>query len=410
MTSWRHAQRRERGPTLGGRLALLLLIAVAAGSLGALGRWVVLGGAASDDLGPGVAEASVGAPFPAAATAPDADIAEPSPPPVSARPPQAGLPTYAGPHFTYDPAFTERVKEVLKRGRVSLGHVIAMDPKTGKLLAAVSTDSKRFPVTRAYPAASLIKVVTAAAALDRDPALKERPCRFVGSPWRLTRRRINPPRRGNETTFRKALAISNNQCFAQIAVHDLGSEALLDAIGRFGFLDQPAPGYPAGSVTLGDGDYALGKLGSGLGGTRITPLHAVQLAGVLADGVLREPRWIVGEPPSRPPRRVMTEQLAAELRDLLVTTTARGTARSAFRDPRGRPLLGSIRVAGKTGSLSGRNPTGRYEWFIGLAPADGDPQIALATVVVQNDLWWRNASQISAAVMKSWFCPDHTCR
>lgn len=410
MTSWRHAQRRGRGLTLRGRLVVLLLLALTAGAAGALVSWIGSSASTPSALpGLAVSAASAGSPI-AALKSPAATASAPAPAAVSARPPDPIARPSAEPRYTYDAAFTERVKRVLKLGRVSLGHVVAMDPKTGRLLASVSTDTERFPMTRTYPAASLIKVVTAAAALDRDPGVKARTCHYVGSPWRLTRSRVDPPRGGNETTFRKALAISNNQCFAQIAVHTLGSEAMLDAIDRFGFLDEPAPGYAAGSVDPGSDNYALGKLGSGLAGTRITPLHAVQLAGVLADGLLREPVWLEGVTPTRAPRRVMTEELADELRDLLVTTTARGTARSAFRDPRGRPLLGSIRVAGKTGSLSGRNPTGRYEWFIGLAPADGEPQIALATVVVQNDLWWRNASQISAAVMKSWFCPNHTCR
>jgi cell division protein FtsI/penicillin-binding protein 2 len=395
---------------------LLGLLALVAGSAGALVSWVGSGapGAPGSEPGAGLGELGELAVSASAANGAEQAGAElaamPAVPAVSARPPGGIAARPPEPTFTYDPVFTERVEGVLRRGRVSLGHVIAMDPKTGKLLASVSTDSERFPVTRTYPAASLIKVVTAAAALDRDPAVKRRTCRYVGSPWRLTRKRVDPPRRGNETTFRKALAISNNQCFAQIAVHTLGTQAMLDAIDRFGVLDEPAPGYAAGSVDPGSDAYALGKLGSGLAGTRITPLHAVQLAAVLADGLLLEPRWVEGVPATRPPRRVLTEQLAAELRDLLVTTTARGTARSAFRDPRGRPLLGSIRVAGKTGSLSGRDPTGRYEWFIGLAPADGEAQIALATVVVQNDLWWRNASQISAMVLKKWFCPEHTCR
>jgi hypothetical protein len=61
---------------------------------------------------------------------------------------------------------------------------------------------------------------------------------------------------------------------------------------------------------------------------------------------------------------------------MLMETTRSGTARRAFRARGGRPLLGEVRVAGKTGSLSGRDPDGRYEWFIGVAPAD-DPRIAV---------------------------------
>ena len=66
-------------------------------------------------------------------------------------------------------------------------------------------------------------------------------------------------------------------------------------------------------------------------------------------------------------------------------------------------------VAGKTGSLSGKAPDGRYEWFIGVAPAD-DPRIAVATVLVQDDLWWRNASQVAADVLRAVFCSRKECR
>ena len=71
-------------------------------------------------------------------------------------------------------------------------------------------------------------------------------------------------------------------------------------------------------------------------------------------------------------------------------------------------LLDSIRVAGKTGSLSGSQPQGRYEWFIGVAPADR-PRIAVAVLLVQGHLWWRNASQVAAEVFGSVFCEKGRC-
>ena len=52
---------------------------------------------------------------------------------------------------------------------VELGHVIVMDPADGRVLAYASTDRARSRATRTYPAASLMKVVTAAAALERAP-------------------------------------------------------------------------------------------------------------------------------------------------------------------------------------------------------------------------------------------------
>jgi len=112
---------------------------------------------------------------------------------------------------------------------------------------------------------------------------------------------------------------------------------------------------------------------------------------------------------SAAPRRVMSPDIAAELRAMLVDTTRSGTARSAFRKRNGRPLLGPVEVAGKTGSLTGEDPGGRYEWFIGAAPAD-DPSVAIAVVLVQSDLYWKTASQIAAEVLRSVFCSKGTCR
>lgn len=328
----------------------------------------------------------------------------------------------AGPlqiEYTLDAELTRHVFRVLRRGRVSLGNVVVMEPISGRVLAYAATDPQRFPPTRHYPAASLVKVITAAAALGQSPRLARLPCRYSGSPYRLTPSRVDPPANGRTVSLRRALATSNNQCLAQLAVHALGAAPLMDAIARFGWLDSPGPGHAAGSAEAGQEPYDLGRLGSGLSGTRITPLHAVQLAAMLAHGELVAPRWVervvdpqgreLALPASPAPRRVLGPELTDELRGMLVDTTRLGTARRAFRKRGGAPLLGSVAVAGKTGSLSGRSPDGRYEWFIGVAPADS-PRVAVATVLVQNDLWWRNASQIAAEVLRGVFCNDGDCR
>jgi peptidoglycan glycosyltransferase len=321
--------------------------------------------------------------------------------------------------YTFDPALSRQVFKTLKSRRVALGHVILLDPESGRVLAYASTDVEQFPPNRIYPAASLIKVITAAAALDRDPKLANLPCRYRGSPYQLTRASIDPPRTGIEVSFRRALASSNNQCFAQLAVHAVGSDSLIDAISRFGWLSKPAPAHPAGRADASGDRFEVGMLGCGLAGMHITPLHAAQLAATLARGELVAPYWIEGifdasdselpMPAAPAPRQVISMELATELRSMLIDTTVLGTARRAFRQPNGRALLGSIKVAGKTGSLSGNDPTGRYEWFAGVAPAE-EPRIAVAVLLVQSDLWWRNASQIAAEVLQGVFCEGRDCR
>ncbi|MDJ0849882.1 MAG: penicillin-binding transpeptidase domain-containing protein [Myxococcota bacterium] len=338
--------------------------------------------------------------------------------PVPGRAPGAG--DWVELEYTIDPHLDAQVRAVLEQGRVPLGHVIVMDPADGAVLSYVSTDPLTFPATRTYPTASLMKVVTAAAVLRRAPEAAKRSCRYAGSPYEVRKRHLTPPRSGGRVdSFWRALAISNNQCFARLAVRDLGAEAVLDEMKALGLLEAPAPGHAAGVVEPIESTLDLGHLGSGLAGSFISPLAAVRLAGVLARGQSVRPRWIARArdplgrdlllPLREAPVQVWPPELSAELRELMVGVTARGTAKSAFRNGRGAPLLGPVRVSGKTGRLSGKNPEGRYEWFIGVAPAE-QPSVAIAAVVVNGPLWWSNASQIAARVLHGIFCDGGPCR
>ena len=88
--------------------------------------------------------------------------------------------------------------------------------------------------------------------LDQSPQTAKLPCRYRGSPYRLTPSRIDPPSHGRTVSLRRALATSNNQCFAQLAVHAVGMEPLVETIERFGWRARPAPAHAAGLVDPGD--------------------------------------------------------------------------------------------------------------------------------------------------------------
>jgi peptidoglycan glycosyltransferase len=231
---------------------------------------------------------------------------------------------------------------------------------------------------------------------------------------------VVPPKRGTEITMERALAMSNNQCFAQLAVNDLGANRMLDLFRRFGLLQRPGPGHEAGQAADPHGDrFALGKLGCGLAGLQITALHAAEIAATLADGKRRPARWIervtdakgqsyaLPKPPAA--ATVLTPALAADLREMMVATTVSGTARRAFHASYGRPILRAMSVAAKTGSLSGKTPPGRYEWLIALAPAER-PKVAVAVLVVQQKRWHTTASQVGAQILNAIFCSGSVCR
>jgi TonB family protein len=138
---------------------------------------------------------------------------------------------------------------------------------------------------------------------------------------------------------------------------------------------------------------------------------------VLAHGELVSPRWLRRIEDSRgrslellppvAPRRVWPAEVAEELRELLVGVTTRGTARRAFIGPDGLPLLGAVRVSGKTGTLSGTDPAGVYQWFIGVAPAE-EPRIAIASVVV-NGSAGHGAPRIAAEILQRIVCDRGRC-
>ncbi len=191
---------------------------------------------------------------------------------------------------------------------------------------------------------------------------------------------------------------------------------MLDLVGWTG---RPALGHAEGRVDGAASRFDLGQLGSGLDGARVTPLHVASLASVLTDGRLVEPRWIdrvvdaqnrvVALPDPALPRRVISPSTARNLRELMVATTKRGTARRAFRTRRGVPLLGTLEVAGKTGNLNGSNPNGRYEWFFGVAPAN-DPKVGVVVLQVHGHLWWARSSELAANILRTVFCEGSSCR
>jgi hypothetical protein len=103
--------------------------------------------------------------------------------------------------YTLDADLTRAIYDIFERGRVQLGLAVVLDPATGKVLAYAGTNPKRLPPGEVYPAASLVKVVTTAAALEANPAIARRSCRFAGNPYRLTPARVVPPKRGTEITL-----------------------------------------------------------------------------------------------------------------------------------------------------------------------------------------------------------------
>ncbi len=304
------------------------------------------------------------------------------------------------------------------------GAVVALDPKTGAVLAqvslptydantiatqdsaaaqeawtALSEDPEKPLVDRTsggdqYPPGSIFKMLTAVAMLENTPGLT--PDTLVDAPtsW-------SPPGTSHEiwnpgqaacgdgsgqTSLRQTFVQSCNTAYA-IGGVDVGADKMIAQAESFGFgetFHTPLTVSPS-RFPEPESQAALAMDSFGQQDIMVTPMQMAMIASAIAnDGVLMEP-YIVKqtltadlEPVSttKPSEysRPMSEQTAAYMQQMMVDDVVSGTGYLAAID--------GVDVAGKTGTaeLTGSD---RHAWFAAFAPAD-DPQIAVV-VILEND-------------------------
>ncbi len=323
--------------------------------------------------------------------------------------------------LTLDPVIQQAAWDALGGQR---GAVVAVEPKTGKILAMVSKPSydpnvlavhstreagdayqellnaENSPLTNRttralYPPGSTFKLVTAAAAMEHNGLT---PASVIPAPdvYRLPGTSTDLPNFGGarcsptgEMSLDDALRISCNTAFAQLAV-TIGGDAMRETAEQFGFgepfrvpMTTAVSAYPAASASFTPDRVAL--TGIGQGDVTSTPLQMAMVAATIANrGALMQPYLIdtVRDPdlevvertePSKI-RDAITRTTADGLRDMMVNTVQSGSGTAA--------QIPGVQVAGKTGTAQTAPEVAPHAWFTAFAPAD-DPQIALAVIVEQ---------------------------
>jgi peptidoglycan glycosyltransferase len=294
------------------------------------------------------------------------------------------------------------------------GSVVALDPRTGAVLAMYSNPtyddnhpsapcSDACQLNRAtqgrYPPGSTFKVVTATAAIDTG---KFTPTSIINGDSPKTISGVPLENDGNQSfgpiTLTKAMTYSVNTVFAQVA-EDVGRPTMTKYMKRFGFYSVPPIDLPPGEVSSSrpysptgrpyppaSPNEDIGRIAIGQGGLLVTPLQMAMVAAAVANGgQLMTPRLTdrVVNPDGQTVQtiqptvynQVMSRQTAAEVNVMMRNVVDEGTGTPA--------RLGSgIPFAGKTGTAS-IGPTGLGEtqpWFIGFAPAN-DPKVAVAVTI-----------------------------
>ncbi len=275
------------------------------------------------------------------------------------------------------------------------GDLLILDPETGELLAAAShrrgwkgSVAYLAAATEPYEAGSTLKPFTLAALLAEGLATLTDSVDTGKGIYRTAGRTIHDETSHGWLTLERILAVSSNVGMAKFA------ERLPEGV-QFSYLRDFGFGTPSGITYPSESPGLLRRPSQWSAQSRaslaigyevaVTPLQLVMAYGTVANGgvlmrpqLVREARNHLGavrwktEPEAI--RRVVPEDVAARLREVLANAVTQGTGRSAG--------VRGLSVAGKTGTAwrfdrelgyAGRTYTSS---FVGLIPSD-DPQLVI---------------------------------
>lgn len=315
------------------------------------------------------------------------------------------------------------------------GAVAAINTKTGEIIALVSkpsfnpglidtkfdvynSDTKGTPfVNRAaqgyYAPGSVFKIVTASAALEKDPKLAEETFNCTGG---LKIGTYTLTEQGGavhgKVSLGKAFRVSCNTTFGQLGI-DIGYDALKNMAEKFMFNKKIKVNDIYDSINIRSGSINIDNKNMkaliaqdaiGQHGVTTNPLHMALVTSAIAnDGVMMKP-YIVKEikdkngsilEREKPEEleRVVSKETADIIKGYMVDTVKSGTGT--------RAKISGITVGGKTGSAENENHEETSSWFTAFAPAE-DPQIAVAVIVEEGGVGGKRAAEIAREVIKAY--------
>jgi cell division protein FtsI/penicillin-binding protein 2 len=312
---------------------------------------------------------------------------------------------------TLRPDLQAAAQNLLRDYDVPAGAIVVMEPGTGRVLAMAghTASRKHGPELAAIPlapAASIFKVVTGAALLEKGVSPSHETC-FSGGLRRVRAKdlKANPARDHRCVSFASAMAKSSNIPFARMTQDNLTGDDLTRWAGRLWF-NQPLPlgGLPSTARIPAEGGLEFAATGAGFGDVRMSTLHGAMLAAAVGNGgTMRVPTlWADARPPAG--TRVLDGRQARALQGMLERTVTEGTARKYFRERRRSSSV--MAAAGKTGSLNEQAPFRDYSWFVGYAPAD-KPTVAVATFIMNKTTWRVRAPYVAKEILKTALVKGH---
>ncbi|NBT57834.1 penicillin-binding protein [bacterium] len=330
--------------------------------------------------------------------------------------------------YTLDQDLQESLIKQFQSYKPDFGAFVAIDPKTGAIRALYSFNKNKKDIgsvalRASFPAASVFKIVTAAAALDKNKANPETVISFTGANHTLYRQNLKPPKNQRwvrKMRLREAFARSVNTVFGKLGIYTIPKEDLNQYAEKFQFNKNIPVDLPAESGTFGfsgEDPLSVAEVASGFNrNVLMSPLQGAMIAGAIAnDGVMMEPFLVdsftpdkVGLPYQAEPRpigQVISAETARELRTMMQDTVRFGTSRKSFRGLARQSAKADVEMGGKTGSLTGTNPRGKYDWFVGYAKK-GDRTLGLAVLTIHEEKWTVKSSYLASKAVEHYFASD----
>ncbi|CAB5147445.1 FtsI-like protein [Olavius algarvensis associated proteobacterium Delta 3] len=302
--------------------------------------------------------------------------------------------------------------------------IVAMDPSSGRIVSMVGYDktrrSENLCTDQLFPAASVFKIVTAAAVIEACGLSPRSTLTYNGRKHTLYKSQLKEQsnRWTIRTTLEKSFAQSINPVFGKIGIHYLGQDLLAKYADGFGFNREIPFEIPlqTSHIRIGNEPFQWAEVASGFNrDTRISIVHGAMMAAVIANGgVLMEPTVVdhvrdgagrvIYE--SRPTaiRQVLSSEVTREMADLMTATVRYGTSRGAFRKHRKDEILSILYIGGKTGSIDNRVHDARIDWFVGFArQRDGQRQLAVSVVVAHEKYIGTRAAEYARMTIRQYF-------
>ena len=327
-------------------------------------------------------------------------------------------------HTSFDKEYQRWVEKRLRRSMALGGVVAALDPRSGRILAlATYNEDPERPEAffwKAYPAASLFKVVTAAAALESGILEPKSVLDYTGRNHTLYSRDLAQKTYpwSNKVTLRKAFAMSVNPVFGKIGIHSLGPKTLREYGAAF-FFGQALPSevpFETSRLHVPEDFFGIAEIASGFNRhTEMTALHAAWIGAlIVSDGAAPVP-WLVESAQSADgeefyrhregvPVRVLSPGTASDMQDLMEATIQLGTCSKSFRARRQDSRLRTVVFGGKTGNINNKTDTIKYDWFLGYGRTQsGSHELALSVMMVHGRLLGHRANVMAYDLFKRYF-------